>query len=212
MTRAAYASTEICTSCHERPGFPSVSSTGAVVYECVSCRMFQAQCNAASAQLSDAIAPTLGMWAAQWMRAGLPVNELVGIIEILTGDWARHDVAEEYRRRTLRTLAATYRHASQEEEVPPLRAQVQIASLRRIARVMFDHTAPASLRDRPYFFSAADEQIHAFAGADLVVCSLPEGERAVIYADRSQDSFLCPAELWPNVAAALGHLSDEEQM
>lgn len=204
MTRPAHAPTATCTVCHERPGFLEVSPVGTASYECAPCRVFRAQCDAAHDQLSEAVAPTLGMWAAQWTRAGLPVDELAGIIEGLTGDWAQHDVAQEYRRRTLRALAATYRHAAQEEEAPPTRVQVRVADLRCVARVMFDQTAPAALRGRPYLFDATDRQIHTFMGRDLTVCALPDGTRAVTYSERPEDSFLCPPALWPDVSAALG--------
>ena len=204
MTRPAHAPTAPCTSCRERPGFPELSPSGIVSYLCAPCRTFQVQCDAAQQQLSAAVAPALGMWAAQWTRAGLPLSELAGIVEILTGDWARHDVAQDYRRRTLRALAFTYRHAAQEEEAPPARVQVRAADMLHISRLMFDQTAPASLQDRPYFFDASDRQVHMWAGADATALTLPDGRHAVIYSKRPEDSFLCPPELWPDVARALG--------
>jgi hypothetical protein len=47
-------------------------------------------------------------------------------------------------------------------------------------------------------------------GLDALVMTLPDGARAVTYLDRTAESFLCPARLWPDVAADLGHLDTPE--
>lgn len=204
MTRPAHAPTAPCTSCRERPGFLEVSPAGVASYECAPCRTFRAQCGAAQQQLSDAVAPIVGMWAAQWTRAGLPLDELAALTEIITGEWMQLDLCAAERRRTLRALAVTYRHAAQEEEAPPARVQVRAADMLHVSRLMFDQTAPASLQDRPYFFDASDRQVHMWASTEATALTLPDGRHAVIYSKYPADSFTCPPELWPDVARALG--------
>jgi hypothetical protein len=144
------------------------------------------------------------MWAAQWTRAGLPLGELDGIVDTLTGAWMREDLGAAARRRTLRALAVTYRHAAQEEEAPPARVQVRAADMLHVSRVAYDQTAPASLRERPYLFDAADRQAKVSPGLDIMAFTLPDGRHAVVYPKYPADSFLCPPELWPDVARALG--------
>lgn len=210
MKCTAFPPTAPCTSCRERLGFPIVSLAGIVSYECAPCRTFRVQCEAATEQLSEAVAPIVGVWAAQWSRAGLPIDELTAVVELLTGDWMAHDLAEEYRRRTLRSLAARYRHVAQAEEAPPVRVQMMLSGLRTVARKTSDPDAPPALQHRRYFFDGQGEQVMVWAGSDALVMTLPDGLRVVAYPDSPSESFLCPAHLWPDVAAALGYLDTPE--
>lgn len=207
----AFPTVARCETCFERPGFPE-AMPGKVppMYECAVCRTLRVQCNEAQEQLSEAVAPIVGVWAAQWTRAGVPLGELLGVLEQLTGEWMAHDLAADYRSRAVRALAARYRHAGQGEEAPPARVQVTLSDLRTVARMAADPDAPPALQHRRYFFDEQGKQVMVWAGGDAVVMTLPDGARVVTYPDTPTESFLCPARLWPDVAATLGHLDTPE--
>lgn len=212
MTRPTSPAWQVCEDCGEAYGLPMPTATGKPGPAlCVPCHTEHLTRHAAQEQLEALTAPIVGAWAAQWMRAGIPFQELLSMAEHLTGADIAEEYGDAYRARTLRLLARAYpAPAALPEDVPPLRTLIDPAALPALRECR--PAAPEQGASRPFFMNDRGEAVTIFPRVDTLTFLQPGGWRVLIFTGHARHTtgpvfgppgYRVPAHLWPHVEAAL---------
>jgi len=200
---------ELCDVCGKAPGFPL---PGYRFPTCPECSRRQVLQDAAQASLTALAAPVVGAWAAQWTAAGLSLEALDGLAEIVTGAWAKPSYARRFRRVFLRRLSR--QHAPPAFTVAgPDRVALDVEALPCLT------TYRSADRTRgmtwPHFLDGEGRPHTLPAGLDSLTLTQPDGGAVLIFTGLGGQTdftragphrppgFRVPAHLLPQVRAAL---------
>lgn len=162
--------------------------------------------DAAKGQLVNLAAPTVGAWASYWIEAGLPEEDLLGILEDIIGAWMHTRAQDRHLKATLRKLRRLYPVPDTVDTARPARLAFDTESL----PIVTDLHPATETRPSPYFVTDSDEVVEILPGLDALTLASPDGTRAVFFTGRERKilpdrahGFRCVPELWPYVESAL---------
>ncbi|MVN85162.1 hypothetical protein GO986_00045 [Deinococcus sp. HMF7620] len=201
-----------CEDCGGAHGLPlALPDGGRDMTLCPACYTWRAQAQAAEAHLTALAAPIVGAWAAYWTTAGVPLEDLAAIVNSLSGADLADEYGDAYRTRTLRALR--WAHRAPAEVAPPmpaLRTEVTSEDLPTLAEWRPAH--PEGGIPRPFFISRDGRARTLYPTADTMTVLHADGSRTLLltgYRGHTTGAlggpagYQVPAELWPQVQAAL---------
>lgn len=219
-----------CDMCGRASALPAPGTLGTL---CPACARLEVLTDAAEQSLTDAVAPYLGAWVAQWTRAGVPLGELLGLLKSASLYHTREEVAQPQRLATLRALGMKY---APPPVVPTMPARVTLdpAALPVIeGHTICTGTYPGT--GKPYRAHVltvrlpsgeVDTALTLASGLDalLILHAAPDGEALLYFTGLEGQAFpenypevlarghalRVPARFLPAVREALGHWGSAE--
>lgn len=179
--------------------------------------------------LSQMIAPHLGAWGNYWISAGLTLDELLEVVELLTAGWAHSEYRARYQAASLYKAMRKNPAPLMVERANPDRVEVNALTLPRVsAAYKHDRTAAApepGEPDRRWAFSlihpdgSTSEGVSVHAGPDVLLMYLsgPEGDAVLYYLGIygktghrpvNDGPLYIPAQFVKYVRDALGHCAE----
>lgn len=162
--------------------------------------------DAAKGQLVNLAAPTVGAWASYWTNAGLPEEDLLGVLEDVTGSWMHARAQDKHLKATLRKLRRLYPMPDAVDAARPARLTFETDAL----PVVTDLLPATETRPSPRFVTDSGEEVEMLPGRDVLTVVLPDGLRAAFFIGRSGQvmpdkarGLRCAPDLWPFVESAL---------
>jgi hypothetical protein len=152
-------------------------------------------------------APAVGAWAAHWTAAGMPMDDLLSAVNMLTGSWMHERARDSYQRATVRHLSRQYPAPVYSQQGPD-RASLNVAELPMLTAYRL--ADPARGIDWPHFIDGEGKAHHLHRGLNTLTVSLPDNGALLIFTGLNGATDLhrapalwVPAELLPTVQAAL---------
>ena len=195
-----------CDSC----GKHAALTTGETLALCSSCLMEDVRHRAVESHLYAAAVPVLRAWASNWAAAGVPVADMLEMLEQLTGCWMNEDARERYQRVLLTRLSRA--PLPKVEKAPPARVELDPCNLPRLTGA-FTETETGFI-----WFNSADVNgtpsptpftLPRGLDALLIATDSPAAAAVLHFANMpavwsDADAYTVPAGLLPMVRAALG--------